>query len=112
MTNKIIDGDYVKSNGAARLQTVDYIDEVLQNAKIILTAHRGEFYPNKDFGSLISTINAQPTAEYALCYATQALGALDGVCVKAATVGENEITFTIAVNGTEGQVGVDFENNI
>ena len=59
MTNKIIDGDYVKSNGAARLQTVDYIDEVLQNAKIILTAHRGEFYPNKDFGSLISTINAR-----------------------------------------------------
>ena len=99
-------------NGAARLQTVDYIDEVLQNAKIILTAHRGEFYPNKDFGSLISTINAQPTAEYALCYARQALGALDGVCVKAATVGENEITFTIAVNGTEGQVSVDFENNI
>ena len=85
MTNKIIDGDYVKSNGAARLQTVDYIDEVLQNAKIILTA---------------------------LCYARQALGALDGVCVKAATVGENEITFTIAVNGTEGQVSVDFENNI
>lgn len=58
MTNKIIDGDYVKSNGAARLQTVDYIDEVLQNAKIILTARRGKFYPNKDFGSLISTINA------------------------------------------------------
>lgn len=112
MTNKITDGDYVKLPDSTNLQTVDYIDEVLQNIKIVLTAPRGSFYPNKNFGSLISTVVSKPINEYALCYARQALSDFDGVCVKSARVDENKIVFTVTVNETQREVSVDFENNI
>lgn len=110
MTNKIEGTDYVKQNGT--LRQVEYIDELLQNIKIILTASRGSFYPNKNFGSRIKEICQEPRDKFALMYARQALDTLDGVCVKSAEFCENQYVFTLDINGEERQVTVELENNI
>lgn len=110
MTNKIINGDYVKAGNT--LEQIEYIDELLQSIKIVLTAGRGSFYPNKNFGSNIRNICQEPRAEYAIAYARQALDTLDGVCVKGVTFENNQATFTIDINNEERQVTVSLESNI
>lgn len=110
MTNIIVNGDYVKQNNS--LRQIEYIDELLQNAKLLLTASRGHFYPNKNFGSAIREISQEPKAEYALAYARQALDQLDGVCVKSAELNNARWCFTLDINGEERQVTVELENNL
>lgn len=112
MQNKIVDGDYSWSNVEKRLETVDYIDEVAQLVKIALTASRGRFYPNKDFGSLLKGINAAPYEEYALAYARQAVDAIDGVYIKRAVLENGSLVFDIDINDEERQVSIKIENNL
>ena len=109
MSDRLIDGDYVKENGA--LVQVDYIDEVLQNAKLLLKAIRGRFYPNKNFGSHIRE-NSDISAAYATAYARQALDSLDGVYVSSARRENSDIIIKLLINGEEREVSIALENNI
>jgi hypothetical protein len=106
LTEKIINGDYVKNSATNSLDTVEYIEEVLQNVKIVLTAQRGKFYPNKNFGSRLGDIDCQPFCEYALAYANQALDEIDGVFVKNVVQKENQVIFNITINDEERQVAI------
>lgn len=101
MTEKIINGDYVKSDTG--LEETEYIDEVLQNAAIALETLRGSFYPDKNYGSRLKREKIL-SEEYALCFARQALSDFDGVYIKSAKIKENGCEFTVAVNGQERQV--------
>ncbi|MFR5875365.1 MAG: hypothetical protein ACLUFN_02620 [Eubacterium sp.] len=112
MTELIENGDYVKCEDKTHLKKTDYIDELLQNIRLILTAKRGKFYPNKDFGSYIRDNAEEPKADYALNYARQAVSSIDGVYIKSSAMKENEIIFRLTVNGEEREVSVNIENNI
>lgn len=112
MTELIENGDYVKCDDKTGLKKTQYTDELLQNIKILLTARRGKFYPNKNFGSHIREITGEPKAEYALNYARQAVSSIDGVYVKSAHIGSAEIVFTLEINDEERQVSVNIDNNI
>ncbi len=112
MTEKIVNGDYVKNNEKTGLITVEYIEELLQNILIVLNTRRGKFYPDKDFGSNISKINSQPYSDYAAAYARQALDSIDGVFVKNCEVNDNIINFNLIINNEERQVSVKIENDI
>lgn len=109
MQSKLVNGDYAKDGAPL---TVSYIEELLQNAFVALNTKRESFYPNKSFGSKIRMINRRPVEEYAFAYACQALEGLDGVFVKGASLTDNGVIILLAVNGTQGQVNIELENNI
>ena len=110
MTNKIVNGDYVVSGGTA--EQTEYIDELLQNIKILLTADRGSFYPDKNFGSSIKASGSKLTNQHALLYARQALDTLDGVYVKEAELSGTQLCFKMEINNEERQVTLELEHNI
>jgi phage baseplate assembly protein W len=112
LTQKIINGDYVKSQNGTALESVDYIDELLQSVRIILSAERGKFYPDKNFGSHLKNIANEPRTEYALAYARQAVDTLDGVFVKKAELVDGSMIFDLTINNEERQVSLDLENDI
>ena len=101
MTEKIINGDYVKNGDG--LAEVQYIEELLQNAVLALTAIRGAFYPDKNFGSRLKNAGEKSEA-LAACYARQALSGFDGVYIKSAKINENGYEFAVLVNDEERQV--------
>lgn len=101
MTEKIGNGDYVKSGTG--LEKTEYIEEVLQNAAIALETLRGSFYPDKNYGSQLRKEKIK-SGEYAVCFARQALSGIDGVYVKSAKIKDDGYEFTVAVNGQERQV--------
>lgn len=106
MTNRIVDGDYIKTH-LDRLETIDNEQELIQTAGQILYARRGSFYPNKDFGSMIRLGELKkPELEYALSYARQALDTLDGVYVKSVNSESDGLVFDLMINETEGRVEV------
>lgn len=104
MTEKIINGDYILADGKDNVQSVEYIDEIIQTIKMLLVTRRGRFYPNKDFGSLLQSNLPQPSDEYALAYARQALEGLDGVFVSTARVDNGVIYLDVIINSEEKQV--------
>ncbi len=111
MASKLIDGDYQRDeNGNA--VTVEYIDELLQNAFVTLSTRRGRFYPNKNFGSRIKENDALPKDEYIFAYAVEALDKIDGVTVKGVSVENGEAKIKLKVNGLEKEVKVQLENNL
>ncbi len=109
MTLKIENGDYVK-NGTKLLET-DCIDELLQNAVIALYAPRGDFYPDKDYGSYLLDLKTAD-GERAACLARQAVSRLDGIFIKSASETQNGPEFIITVNGSERRVLIDHERYI
>lgn len=112
MTEKIANGDYVMQDNSDNVQSVEYIDEVVQAIKMRLVAQRGKFYPNKDFGSFLRQELPQPEEEYALAYARQALEGLDGVFVSSARLEDGTIYLGVAINAKEMQVIQQIENYI
>lgn len=112
MTQRILNGDYVKDIDTQGLQTVEYMDELVQVIKMLLITHRGQFYPNKDFGSMLRCELPAPAQEYALAYARQALEGLDGVFVRSANVQNGIIIVDLVINGEEKQVEQSFEDYI
>ncbi len=112
MTDKIENGDYVVCSDAADLVSVEYIDEVLQMAKMLLVTQRGKFYPNKDFGSYLKGDLPFPSDEYALAYARLALERLDGVEVSRARVENNILYVDLTINSKEKQVIQNLEDYI
>lgn len=95
MTYKISNGAYdIDDNG--NMMGIDYIEQVLQNAVLMLSARRGKFYPDKNYGSLISK---KDCIKSILAYARQALYDLDGVIVENARLENDNIIFDISING-------------
>lgn len=82
----------------------DYINSILENCVTALVCPRGEFYPNKDFGSQIKRAKGTMDAEKLLACARQALSEFDGVYVKSAVPNENGADFTVMINEEERQV--------
>lgn len=111
MTDKIINGDYARDNNDG-LQTIDYIDEVLQNVKILLTAGRGKFYPNKNFGSMLDRELRKPINETALAYSRLAVEDMDGVFISSAQVASDSVIIDLTINGEEKQVKYKIGNYI
>lgn len=113
MTEKIVNGDYVINEETKRPVMIEYIDELLQKIAMHLTARRGSFYPDKNFGSLLRAKQLeQPKNEYALAYARQTLDEFDGVFVKSAFVKDDAVDFVLIINDDERQVSIKLENNI
>lgn len=112
MADRLIDGDYQINDSHDGLVQCDYTDELLQDAYILLNAKRGEFYPNKDFGSKISTIDSEPMDEYLRAFAQQALDRLDGVYVKSAHFDDGTAVINLILNDKEGLVRINIENNL
>lgn len=83
-----------------------YIDALVESAKVLLNAQRGNFYPNKNFGSLLKTVCRQPKDEYALAYARQALDSIDGVFVKSAICLDDKFVFDLLINNQQRQVEI------
>lgn len=102
MEYKLNNGAYtVDENG--NLIGIEYIEQVLQNVSLMLSANRGKFYPDKNFGSSISKNDASLQA---LAYARQALSELDGVCVKSALMDNDSIIFSLLINEEERSVTI------
>ncbi len=112
MTEKLVNGDYVKSKDKSGLENTEFIDEIVQSVVLILTARRGRFYPDKNYGSMVSDIVCEPKDEYALCYARQALDGIDGVFVKKAHRAENGYIFDLIINDEERQVEIRHESDL
>ncbi|MGN0527867.1 MAG: hypothetical protein ACI4IE_01945 [Eubacterium sp.] len=112
MTEKLVNGDYVKSSEKSGLEKTEFIDEIVQSVILILTAHRGKFYPDKNYGSLLSDIICAPQDEYALCYARQALDSIDGVFVKKAQTVQDRYIFDLIINDEERQVEIKRESDL
>lgn len=114
MTNTIgiFSGDYIKCSDKTDLERCEYIDEIVQNIRLVLTAKRGRFYPNKNFGSLLSKICDEPKNEYAAEFAAQALEQINGVFVKSASIKDNALFLNLTINGKERQVILKIENNL
>lgn len=112
MTEKLVNGDYVKCSGKNSLEKIDFIDEIVQSVILILTAHRGKFYPDKNFGSLLSDITCAPQDEYALCCARQALDGIDGVFIKKAHTAQDKYIFDLIINNEERQVEIKRESDL
>lgn len=110
MTGKIENGEYVVANFTGKINTIDYIDELLQTILLHLTARSGSFYPNKNYGSLLRVNELkQPKDKYALAYARQTLDMLDGVFVKSASVSDDAVTFNLIINDKERQVSLKLD---
>ncbi|MBR3148973.1 MAG: hypothetical protein IKF64_02295 [Eubacterium sp.] len=112
MADKLINGDYELADGQYALVECDYTEELLQNAYVLLKSKRGQFYPNKNFGSKIYAIDSEPADEYLRAYAEQALASLDGVYVKSARFENGTAVIRLVLNNKEGLVRINFENNV
>lgn len=112
MADKIENGDYSLVDDGRGLKQIEHFDEMLQNVAVTLNVRRGRFYPNKDFGCNVINSSKQPVLEYALNYARQAVDSIDGVYIKGAEFENDNICFTVLINGREGQVRIGIENNI
>ncbi|MBQ7740592.1 MAG: hypothetical protein IJT65_05095 [Eubacterium sp.] len=110
MVNKLINSDYeVQGGGYA---TVELCEELLQNALVTLKVKRGRFYPNKDFGSLLYTLEGSEADERICALARQALYDMNGVFVKKAKLENGNILIDLIINNSEERVSIPLENNI
>lgn len=113
MTEKIVDGDYVKSDIKTDLIRVENIDEILQNIVQLIPVHRGSFYPNKNYGSNLFRLDSTaPIDEYALSYIRQAVDSIDGVYVKSVKLEDDALLTTFIINDEERQALIKIENNL
>ncbi len=112
MAYKLIDGDYVVPQGEKTPTECDYIDELVQNAQVVLTAKRRKFYPNKNFGSHIYSTHGEPIEAYLELAARQAVDTVDGVYIKSVSYSDNKATIVLTANDTERTVIISNESNI
>ncbi|MBQ9517426.1 MAG: hypothetical protein IJR60_05060 [Eubacterium sp.] len=112
MAYKLVDGDYVIAPGHTAPTECDYIDELAQNAMVVLGTKRSKFYPNKDFGSYIYITDMQPLLAYLDAAARQAVDPLDGVYIKSVSRSGQDTVIVLTANDTERTVIIKNENNI
>lgn len=86
----------------------DFINAVLKDCVTALGCPRGEFYPDKDFGSHIKRVKSTADSGELLAFARQALAEFDGVYVKSAVPNENGADFAVMINDEERRVRILF----
>lgn len=89
-----------------KIKENEQLYEILESCLTAIGCPRGEFYPNKNFGSQLKKYSSQITERQALDFARQAVKDIDGVMVKSAEILKNTAVFTILINNEEGQVTV------
>lgn len=92
--------------------TDSIINSILTDCAAALVCPRGEFYPDKDYGSRIRKEMQELDLQTLLSYSRQALSNMDGVFVKSAEKGDEKIIFNISINDDERQVFVPVEQNL
>lgn len=86
----------------------EYEAILLDNAARKIKTHRGEFYPDCDYGSDAFKITEEPAALYALSAANRVLYKEDGIFAVSAEKTEDGFIFTLLLNSNERQVSVSF----
>ncbi len=84
----------------------DCINSLLEDCVTALICPRGEFYPNKNYGSRIKRAKDRFDAEKLLAFARQALSEFDGIYVKNAAVNNDSADFILMINNQERQVSI------
>lgn len=111
MANKIENGDYVFTNGAA--EKARLMEQVLQDLRTALFCRRGRFYPNKEFGSTAAAAaSSYPYHENLLAAARRCLEKYEGVLVKNAHFENGQARLTIVFYGQETEVAIHFDTNL
>lgn len=82
----------------------DCIDVALKEIVMAFNTVRGNFYPDKNYGSHIKNATKLPIEFYVLCYARQALYDMNGVFIKSVSIKNKTYEFTVIVNEEERQV--------
>lgn len=89
------------------IRDIDYIEGLLDAARLCLRAERGHFYPDKNFGSSIKQSFTEPEI---LSQARLAVGELDGVYVESVCKMSNGlVVFNLKINDEKGQVEVNYD---
>ncbi len=81
------------------------IAQVLKSCQSACFCNKGDFYPDKDFGSKIR--QSLDDEKLLLSFVRSALKDIDGVYVKGAKVDGNFVFFDISVNDEQRQVSVE-----
>lgn len=105
MDNKIENGDWAVTRNT--LSVVYGEDEMIGHVEARLSAKKGRFYPNKDFGSLLYTLKDSQDENkdmLALQYSRQALSDMSGVFVEKAIVADDEAKIKIAFDNRSKEV--------
>lgn len=89
----------------------DLLLRALVNARMQMNTERGSFYPDKDYGSRLSSLQ-RPIMAYALAYAGQALSASDGIFVTCAEQQGGTLVLTLQINDEEGRVNYRIHENV
>lgn len=87
-----------------------YIDELASSVAFLLNVKRGSFYPNKNFGSYLSSKVIEPKCEYALAFARQAVDGIDGVYIKSVKQNIDGFVFKVIINDYEREVAIKYDN--
>ena len=104
MDNKIKDGDWQIENSYA--VTVDGMKELLQRVEMRLRTRRGEFYLDKNFGSLLYKLNncGDEKELLALEYARQALEEMEQVFVTKCIIENGTVKVVLIIQDVEKEV--------
>ena len=86
----------------------EYEALLLENATRKIKTHRGEFYPDCDYGSDACEFTDEPMALYALSAACRAFYKENGIYPVNVRKTENGFDFNLLLNGAERQVSVSF----
>ncbi len=84
----------------------DCIDVALKEIVMAFNTVRGNFYPDKDYGSHIKNATKLPVEFYVLCYARQALYDMNGIFIKSVSINNKNYDFVVIVNNEERQVRI------
>ena len=88
------------------------INSILTDCTAALVCPRGEFYPDKDYGSRIRKEIQEIDLQTLLSYSRQALSDMDGIFVISAEKDDERIIFNISINDDERQVFVPVEQDL
>lgn len=86
----------------------EYEAMVLENTERVIRTHRGDFYPDCEYGSDAYKTSNEPKALYVLSAVCRALYKIDGIYPVSARETETGFDLTILLNGAERQVSVSF----
>lgn len=84
----------------------DEIEQTLKSCYYALGCPLESFYPDKNYGSLLSSIKDKTDMYSALSFARRALADIDGVYVKSVNAADGKYIFDILINDMERQVTI------
>lgn len=86
----------------------DEIEQAVNSCYYALNCPLESFYPDKNYGSLLSSIKNKTDLHSALNLARRALADIDGVYVKSVDLADENYIFNILINDVERQVTIRF----